>query len=40
LRLTVGAKRLQCQFLGVDLTNTTASVVDHFTLDLEQHTVS
>jgi hypothetical protein len=40
LRLTVGAKRLQCQFLGVDLTNTTTSVVDHFTLDLEQHTVS
>src|SRR5580693_1295910 len=40
LRLTVSAKSIQCQSLGVDETTRTASVMDQFTLDLTKHVVS
>ncbi len=39
LRLTVSAKSIQCQSLGVDETTRTSSVMDEFTLDLTKHMV-
>jgi hypothetical protein len=40
LRLTISAKSIQCQSLGVDETTRTGSVMDQFTLDLMKHVVS
>ncbi len=40
LRLTVSAKSIQCQALGVDETTRESSVMDQFTLDLTKHVVS
>ena len=39
LRITVSAKSIQCQALGVDETTRTSSVMDQFTLDLAKHVV-
>jgi hypothetical protein len=40
LRITVSAKSIQCQSLGVDETTRESSVMDQFTLDLTKHVVS
>jgi hypothetical protein len=40
LRITVSAKSIQCQALGVDETTRTSSVMDQFTVDLTKHVVS
>jgi hypothetical protein len=40
LRLTISAKSIQCQSLGVDETTRTSSVMDQFTLDLMKHVIS
>jgi hypothetical protein len=39
LRITVNAKSIQCQALGVDETRRTSSVMDQFSLDLTKHVV-
>jgi Calcineurin-like phosphoesterase len=39
LRITVSAKSIQCQALGVDETTRTSSVMDQFTVDLTKHVV-
>jgi len=41
LRITVSATTVTCQFLGVNVTTKAApTLLDHFTLDLNHHTVS
>jgi uncharacterized membrane protein affecting hemolysin expression len=40
LRITVNAKSIQCQSLGVDETTRTSSVMDQFTVDLTKHVVT
>jgi len=41
LRISVSASAVTCQFLGVNVTTKGApTLLDHFTLDLNQHTVS
>jgi hypothetical protein len=40
LRITISAKSIQCQALGVDETTRTSSVMDQFTVDLTKHVVA